>query len=102
MLVECKERHDYVVEKLNSVDGISCLPSDGRFYCFPDFNGIINRMDSINNDIDLAEYMIEKAGVALVPGSAFGLEGHMRISIATGMDNLVSALDRIETLLNSN
>lgn len=102
MLVAFKERHDYVVEKLNSIDGISCIPSDGTFYCFPDFNGIINRMDSINNDIDLAEYIIEKAGVALVPGSAFGLEGHMRISIATGMDNLVSALDRIETLLNSN
>jgi aspartate aminotransferase len=102
MLVAFKERHDYVVEKLNSIDGISCIPSDGTFYCFPDFNGIINRMDSINNDIDLAEYIIEKAGVALVPGSAFGLDGHMRISIATGMDNLVSALDRIETLLNSN
>ncbi|MBQ0725279.1 MAG: pyridoxal phosphate-dependent aminotransferase [Cycloclasticus sp.] len=102
MLVAFKERHDYVVEKLNTIDGISCIPSDGTFYCFPDFNGVINRMDSINNDIDLAEYIIEKAGVALVPGSAFGLEGHMRISIATGMDNLVSALDRIETLLNSN
>lgn len=102
MLVEFKKRHDYVVEKLNTIDGISCIPSDGTFYCFPDFNGVINRMDSINNDIDLAEYIIEKAGVALVPGSAFGLDGHMRISIATGMDNLVNALDRIETLLNNN
>jgi aspartate aminotransferase len=102
MLVAFKERHDYVVEQLNQIDGISCISSDGTFYCFPDFNAILNRMDSIDNDVDLAEYILEKAGVALVPGSAFGLNGHMRISIATSMDNLVNAMDRIAKLLNDN
>jgi len=102
MLVAFKERHDYVVEQLNQINGISCISSDGTFYCFPDFNAILNRMDSIDNDVDLAEYILEKAGVALVPGSAFGLNGHMRISIATSMDNLVNAMDRIAKLLNDN
>lgn len=102
MLVAFKERHDYVVEQLNQINGVSCISSDGTFYCFPDFNAILNRMDSIDNDVDLAEYILEKAGVALVPGSAFGLNGHMRISIATSMDNLVNAMDRIAKLLNDN
>jgi len=99
MLVAFKERHDYVVEKLNQIDGVSCISSDGTFYCFPDFNAILNRMDDIANDVDLAEYILEKSGVALVPGSAFGLDGHMRISIATSMENLVNAIDRIAKLL---
>ncbi|MDX2424893.1 MAG: pyridoxal phosphate-dependent aminotransferase [Cycloclasticus sp.] len=100
MLIAFKDRHDYVVEKLNAIDGISCIASDGTFYCFPDFSAILDRMDNINNDVELAEYILEKAGVALVPGSAFGLEGHMRISIATSMDNLVNAMERIANLLN--
>lgn len=101
MLVAFKERHDYVVEKLNLIEGVSCISSDGTFYCFPDFNAILNRMSDIDNDVDLAEYILEKSGVALVPGSAFGLDGHMRISIATSMDNLVNAIDRITDLLNN-
>ncbi len=102
MLVAFKERHDYVVEKLNLIGGVSCINSDGTFYCFPDFNPIIDRMSDINNDVDLAEYILGKARVALVPGSAFGLNGHMRISIATSMDNLVNAMGRIAKLLNEN
>jgi len=99
MLVAFKERHDYVVERLNQIEGLSCIASDGTFYCFPDFNAILERMSDIDNDVDLAEYILEKAGVALVPGSAFGLDGHMRISIATSMENLVNAIDRIAKLL---
>lgn len=100
MLVSFKERHDYVVEQINNIEGLSCISSDGTFYCFPDFNAILERMDTIDNDVDLAEYILENAGVALVPGSAFGLDGHMRISIATSMENLVNAMDRISQLLN--
>jgi len=99
MLVAFKERHDYVVERLNQIEGLSCIASDGTFYCFPDFNAILERMSDIDNDVDLAEYILEKAGVALVPGSAFGLDGHMRISIATSMEKLVNAIDRIAKLL---
>ena len=101
MLVSFKERHDFVLEKLNAMQDVSCIASDGTFYCFPDFNAVLNRMDDINNDVDLAEYILEKSGVALVPGSAFGLNGHMRISIATSMENLVNAMERIATLLNN-
>lgn len=99
MLKAFKERHDVVVERLNAIDGVSCIPSDGTFYCFPDFNGVIERMDGIDSDVALAEYLIENAGVALVPGSAFGLEGHMRLSIATSMENLTNAMDRIAKTL---
>ncbi|EGV27830.1 Aspartate transaminase [Thiorhodococcus drewsii AZ1] len=95
MLKSFKERHDFVVDRLNQIPGIDCLPTDGTFYVFPKVQKLIERMDGIKNDLDLAEYLIEKAGVALVPGSAFGLGGHVRISIATSRENLEQALDRI-------
>ena len=97
MLVEFKKRHDYVVDDLNTIEGIECIKSDGTFYVFPNVEKLINRLDGIDNDLDFAEYLIEKAGVALVPGSAFGCPGHIRISIATSMENLENALVRIKT-----
>ncbi len=96
MLVHFKARHDHVVERLNAIPGIDCLATDGTFYVFPSVTGLIERIDSVKNDLELAEYLIEQAGVAVVPGTAFGLPGHMRISIATSMENLDAALDRIE------
>lgn len=99
MLEHFKQRHDYVVDRLNKMPGIECLPSDGTFYVFPSVQGVIDRIDGVNNDLDLAELLIEKAGVALVPGSAFGTGGHVRISIATSMENLEKALDRIERII---
>jgi aspartate aminotransferase len=99
MLTAFKARHDYVVERLNRIEGVSCLPTDGTFYCFPSVQDAIGRISGLKNDLELSEYLIEKAGVALVPGSAFGLNGHVRISIATSMENLTAALDRIEAAL---
>jgi len=96
MMVEFKKRHDYVVAELNSIDGIECLPTDGTFYVFPNVEKLLSRLDGINHDMEFAEYLIEKAGVALVPGSAFGCPGHIRISIATSMTNLENALLRIK------
>ncbi len=96
MLVEFKKRHDAVVVELNSIDGVECIKSDGTFYVFPNIEKLIDKLDGINSDLDFAEYLIEKAGVALVPGSAFGCPGHIRISIATSMENLTNALDRIK------
>lgn len=95
MLKAFKERHDIVVDRLNQIPGIDCLPTDGTFYVFPRVQGMIDQIPGITNDLELAEYLIEKAGVALVPGSAFGLGGHIRISIATSLSNLEQALDRI-------
>ncbi len=96
MLVEFKKRHDFVVKELNTMDGIECISSDGTFYVFPNVEKLINKLDGIEKDLDFAEYLIEKAGVAIVPGSAFGCPGHMRISIATSMENLENALKRIK------
>ncbi len=90
-----KERHDVVVDGLNSIPGVRCLPSDGTFYAFPDFNEVIARLPGIEADTDFAEMLIEKAGVALVPGSAFGSPGNLRLSFATSMDNLQEALKRL-------
>ena len=99
MLVEFKKRHDYVVNELNNISGVECLTTDGTFYVFPNVEKLFTQLDGINNDLDFAEYLIEKAGVALVPGSAFGCPGHVRISIATSMENLESALGRIKKAL---
>jgi aspartate aminotransferase len=95
MLVHFKARHDYVVDRLNALPGVDCLKTDGTFYVFPSVSGLIDAIDGVTDDLSLSEYLIEQAGVALVPGSAFGLGGHMRISIATSMENLEKALDRI-------
>ena len=95
MLKAFKERHDFVVERLNRIPGIECLPTDGTFYVFPRVQQAIDQLAGVNNDLELAEYLLERAGVALVPGTAFGLSGHVRISIATSQSNLEQALERI-------
>ncbi len=96
MLAEFKKRHDFVVAELNKIDGIECLSTNGTFYVFPNIEKLLSRLDDIHSDIDFAEYLIERAGVALVPGSAFGCPGHIRISIATSMENLTNALTKIK------
>jgi aspartate aminotransferase len=95
MLSAFKERHDLVVERLNAIPGIDCLPTDGTFYVFPKVQGLIDAIDGVRDDLELAEHLIEQAGVALVPGSAFGSPGYARISIATSRENLENALDRL-------
>jgi aspartate aminotransferase len=95
MLEAFKERHDFVVERLNTIPGVDCLSTDGTFYVFPRVQGTIDHLTGVHNDLELAEFLLERAGVALVPGSAFGLSGHVRISIATSPSSLEQALDRI-------
>ena len=95
MMNEFKKRHDYVVAELNTIDGIECLPTDGTFYVFPNVEKLMAKL-GIDDDLQFAEFLIEKPGVALVPGSAFGCPGHIRISIATSMTNLQNALQRIK------
>lgn len=100
MLKAFKERHDYVVRELNTISGVDCLETDGTFYVLPDFNGVIDRLPGVGDDIAFSEFLIEEAGVAVVPGSAFGAPGHLRLSIATSMANLVKAIDRIKSALS--
>jgi len=99
MVKAFRERHDFVVAALNRIPGIVCLPADGTFYCFPQVQAIIDRLDNINDDVQLAEYLLDKAGVALVPGTAFGAPGYIRMSFATSLDILREALSRLSKAL---
>jgi len=94
-----KERHDFVIDALNKIDGVECLPSDGAFYAFPKMESAYEKLDGINNDVEFGEFLINEAGVALVPGSAFGAPGYMRLSFATSMENLKDGLNRIQNAL---
>ena len=94
MVKAFKERHDYVVKRLNAMPGVHALESDGTFYTFPCFKEVM-KQKGIASDTALAEMFLE-AGVALVPGSAFGAEGYGRISFATSMEALEKSLGRLE------
>ncbi|SIT65923.1 aspartate aminotransferase [Ectothiorhodosinus mongolicus] len=89
-----EKRHDYLHKALNEIPGVDCLPADGTFYLFPGMQGAMQAL-GYDNDIDFSSMLLEKVGVALVPGSAFGLDGHMRLSFATSMENLEKAVERI-------
>ena len=95
-----KQRHDFVHAGLNAIDGVECTPSDGTFYSFPNMQGVIDRLDGISNDVQLGEFLLEQAEVALVPGSAFGAKGYMRLSYATSMENLEAAIKRLGDALD--
>ena len=95
MRVEYKRRYEYLLDALNGLDGIECEDCDGAFYLFPSFQSIIERMPDIRDDVELAAWMLEHAGVAMVPGTAFGSPGHLRLSFATSMENLQSCIQRI-------
>ena len=96
MVKAFKERHDYVLNALNQLPGVSCLSADGAFYLFPNVQEAIVKK-GLADDVALSEFLIENAGVALVPGSAFGCPGHVRLSIATSMANLQKAMERLKT-----
>jgi aspartate aminotransferase len=97
MLAAFRERHDHVVARLNRIRGVRCLPAQGAFYAFPDFRAAM-QAGGFADDVALAEHILTRAGVALVPGSAFGAPGHLRLSYATSRAQLDAALDRLETL----
>ena len=99
MVTAFRERHDYLVEALNTLPGVDCLKGDGTFYAFPSFQGAINADSSVSNDVEFAEKLLKEAGVALVPGSAFGMPGHMRLSFATSQEILTNAIERLRKAL---
>ena len=98
MLTVFKRRHDYVVNRLQQLPGVRAIAADGTFYAFADFSQAINDL-GLTNDTELAALLLEK-GVALVPGSAFGGDGCLRLSFATGDDALEKALDRLQSTLS--
>ncbi len=99
MVAQYEKRHEFIYKALDAIPGLSCLPSDGTFYSFPNAEGAIEALDGIDDDVVLAEYILNEAKVAVVPGSAFGLAGHFRVSYATSMENLEEAVSRIAKLL---
>ncbi len=100
-----QERRDFVVKALNDIDGIECLNPDGAFYVFPSCKDLIGKKDTngkeIKSDSDFVQSLLENSGIAVVQGSAFGLEGFFRISYATSMDNLKKALEKISSFCKS-
>ncbi|WP_328820681.1 pyridoxal phosphate-dependent aminotransferase [Permianibacter fluminis] len=100
MVKAFKQRHDYLVAALNAIPGVSCLPSDGTFYAFPNVSGLIKAL-KLKTDLELAEHLINAHDLALVPGSAFGSEGHMRLSYATSMGVLEEAVKRLKAAAES-
>ena len=103
--ISFQERRNFVVKALNEIDGIECLNPDGAFYVFPSCKGLIGKKDTsgkeLKTDTDFVQSLLENSGVAVVQGSAFGLEGFFRISYATSMENLKKALEKISSFCKS-
>lgn len=99
MVVQFRERHDYVVEALDALPGVDCLAGDGTFYAFPRIVDAIKAYGA-DDDVDFCSRLLDDAGVALVPGSAFGAPGYMRLSFATSMENLRNAIERLQKALS--
>src|SRR6056300_1760494 len=96
-----KERRNFVVKSLNNIKGINCLTPNGAFYVFPSCKGLLNKRTGLKTDTDFVQKLLEKSNVAVVQGSAFGLDGYFRISYATSMQNLKKAMERIKTFCES-
>ncbi len=95
------DRRNFVVNYLNSIPGITCLMPKGAFYVFPSCKALIGKKTKIKNDTDFVQKLLEKQNVAVVQGSAFGLDGYFRISYATSMKKLKIAMDRIKRFCES-
>jgi len=95
-----KERHDWLVAALNKLPGFSCIEGEGAFYAFPNVEGVIANIDGVNDDVELSTWLLENAEVAVVPGTPFGAQGHVRLSFATSLENLQLAVSRIRDCLN--
>lgn len=97
MVAAFERRHNFLVDSLNAIDGIECPQSRGAFYSFPRVQGLIDRL-GLKNDIEFSTYCLDKISLALVPGSAFGAPGYVRLSFATSMDNLKLAIERLSNI----
>lgn len=101
MVKAFKVRHDFIYKKLNDMTGVHCLASQGTFYSFPDVSATLPRINGgLANDIELVDYLLSKTGVAVVPGTAFGSPGCIRMSFATSIEKLEDAMKRLATVLN--
>ena len=99
MVEQYKLRHDYLCSALNDIDGFKTTPGTGAFYLFPDVTNVIEQK-GFSDDVELSQYLIEKANVAVVPGSAFGSPGYIRLSYATSLELIKEAVNRISNSLD--
>ena len=102
MRKEFEARRDLIVERLNKLPGVSCVKPDGAFYVFPDVSGCYGKTYAgvkVTDSLGFASVCLEKAHVALVPGSAFGDDRCVRLSFATGREKINKGIDRLEKLL---
>jgi aspartate aminotransferase len=96
MRLAFSKRYEYFRAALNEIPGVDCTSCDGAFYAFPSFQGVIDHIDSLHNDVELAEWLMETAGVSTVPGTPFGAPGHLRLSYAASLEYLEDAVKRIK------
>jgi len=104
MRQEFEKRRNYIVERLNTIKGIICRKPEGAFYVFPNIKSFLGKTFKekiINTDIELADYLLDIAKIAVVPGSAFGAEGYIRISYATSIENIKTGIDRLIAALEN-
>jgi aspartate aminotransferase len=94
MVQAFKERYDFVVNALNAIPGIECLYADGTFYVFPKVQQLLERL-KLKDDVALSEFLLKNAQIAVVPGSAFGAPGYIRLSIANNLENLKESMRRL-------
>jgi aspartate aminotransferase len=98
-VAEFTKRRDYIVEELNSIDGVSCSSPGGAFYVFPNVRELLGRTmggRKIQSSLDLSEYLLDQGKIAVVPGEAFGADGYVRLSFATSMENIVEGVKRMK------
>lgn len=99
MVGEFKQRRDYMVERINSIKGLSALKPEGAFYCFVNIQGLLGKTiagKEINSSLVLTELFLNEARVAVIPGSVFGDDSYIRLSYATSLENIIEGLKRIE------
>ena len=104
MKAEYIKRRDYMVERINSINGISCLKPNGAFYIFMNVRELLGKEHygkMINTASELCDDILDRALVAMVPSDGFGIDGYVRLSYATSMENIVEGLDRIEKYINN-
>ena len=104
MVVEFDKRRKYILGRVNSIEGLSCVEPEGAFYVFPNFKPLIGKSingKKIEGSMTFADILLTEAKVAVVPGIAFGSDCHFRMSYATSMANIEKGMDRIEKLIKT-
>jgi aspartate aminotransferase len=104
MLEEFRERRDYITSSLNEIDGIECVLPEGAFYVFPDISSFFGKRyngKTISNSIEISDFLLDVAKVAVVPGIEFGSDNHIRISYATSMSDIKEGMKRIKESLET-